>query len=103
MGHALLAIPPARHAARARNTAVARPHFAAKFVEAGRILPGLALSEYQEQDRWEPEVSSLLRLYRGFGNFSELNFSQVGHGIGYYDARTAERTAAVAEAKPGDP
>jgi tryptophan halogenase len=81
---------------RARNTAVARPHLAAmqEFVEAGRSLPGLALSEYQEQDRWEREVFPLLRLYRAFGNFSELNFSQIGHGIGYYDAGTGSQQRA---------
>jgi 2-polyprenyl-6-methoxyphenol hydroxylase-like FAD-dependent oxidoreductase len=89
---------------RARNTAVARPHLAAmqEFVEAGRSLPGLALSEYQEQDRWEREVYPLLRLYRAFGNFSELNFSQIGHGIGYYDAGTAERNAATVGARLGN-
>jgi hypothetical protein len=73
-----------------------------EFVEAGRSLPGLALSEYQEQDRWEREVYPLLRLYRAFGNFSELNFSQIGHGIGYYDAGTAERNAATVGARLGN-
>jgi hypothetical protein len=58
----------------------------AEFVEAGRMLPGLTLSEYDNQDRWDHEVYPLLRLYRPFGNFSELNFAQVGHGIGYYGA-----------------
>jgi hypothetical protein len=36
-----------------------------------------------------------LSLYRPFGNFSELNFAQVGHGIGYYDAGHDEGGAAV--------
>jgi hypothetical protein len=57
-----------------------------EFVEAGRALPGLALSAYEDQDQWDREVYPLLKLYRPFGNFSELNFAQVGHGIGYYDA-----------------
>jgi tryptophan 7-halogenase len=57
-----------------------------KFIEAGRALPGLALSECEDQDQWEREIYPLLRLYRPFGNFSELNFAQVGHGIGYYGA-----------------
>ena len=74
---------------RARNSDVARPHLAAmeEFVEAGRALPGLALSACEDQDQWDREVYPLLRIYRPFGNFSELNFAQVGHGIGYYDAR----------------
>jgi tryptophan 7-halogenase len=61
-----------------------------EFIEAGRALPGLALSECEDQDQWERDFCPLLRLYRPFGNFSELNFAQVGHGIGYYNA-TVER------------
>ena len=62
-----------------------------EYVEAGRALPGLALSTYDDQHRWEEEIYPLLSIYRPFGNFSELNFAQVGHGIGYYDAREANR------------
>jgi tryptophan halogenase len=71
---------------RARDSDIARAHLTAmeEFVEAGRSLPGLTLSQYEDQDRWDREVYPLLRLYRPFGNFSELNFAQVGHGIGYY-------------------
>ncbi len=73
---------------RARSSEIALPHLAAmqEFVEAGRTLPGSVLSEYENQDLWNSEVYPLLRLYRPFGNFSELNFAQVGHGIGYYNA-----------------
>jgi tryptophan halogenase len=73
---------------RARNNPVARPHLAdmEAFVEAGRALPGLALSACEDQDQWDREVYPLLKLYRPFGNFSELNFAQIGHGIGYYEA-----------------
>lgn len=73
---------------RARNSPIAEAHLAdmEEFVEAGRALPGLALSAYDDQDRWDREVCPLLSLYRPFGNFSELNFAQIGHGIGYYDA-----------------
>jgi tryptophan halogenase len=73
---------------RARNNPMARAHLAhmEEFIEAGRTLPGLALSECEDQDQWDREVYPLLRLYRPFGNFSELNFAQIGHGIGYYDA-----------------
>jgi Tryptophan halogenase len=71
---------------RARNNPLARIHLASmeEFIEAGRNLPGLALADYEDQDQWDREVYPLLRLYRPFGNFSELNFAQVGHGIGYY-------------------
>lgn len=75
---------------RARNNAMAAAHIAemGEFVKAGRTLPGLALATYEEQGRWDREVYPLLRLYRPFGNFSELNFAQIGHGIGYYGARS---------------
>jgi 2-polyprenyl-6-methoxyphenol hydroxylase-like FAD-dependent oxidoreductase len=73
---------------RARNNAMARAHLAdmEEFVDAGRALPGLEISGYEDQERWDREVYPLLRLYRPFGNFSELNFAQIGHGIGYYEA-----------------
>ncbi len=79
----------ARHGIeRARNNPLARGLLASmeEFIEAGRTLPGLALSKCVDQDQWERDVYPLLRLYRPFGNFSELNFAQVGHGIGYYNA-----------------
>jgi 2-polyprenyl-6-methoxyphenol hydroxylase-like FAD-dependent oxidoreductase len=73
---------------RARNHPVARSHLEAmaKFIEAGRPLPGQVLSACEDQGQWERDVLPLLRLHRPFGNFSELNFAQVGHGIGYYHA-----------------
>jgi 2-polyprenyl-6-methoxyphenol hydroxylase-like FAD-dependent oxidoreductase len=74
---------------RARRSAVARVHLAAmeEYIEAGRMMPGPALSAYEDVDRWEEDIYPLLRIYKPFGNFSEINFAQVGHGIGYYDAR----------------
>jgi tryptophan halogenase len=71
---------------RARNNPLARPHLAnmQRFIEAGRALPGKTLAECENQDQWDREVYPMLRLYRPFGNFSELNFAQVGRGIGYY-------------------
>jgi tryptophan halogenase len=74
---------------RACNNPLARIHLASmdEFIEAGRRLPGPALSDYEDQERWDREVYPLMRLYRPFGNFSELNFAQVGHGIGYYRVR----------------
>jgi hypothetical protein len=73
---------------RACNNTTAGAHVVAmaEFVEAGRALPGLALSAYEDQAQWDREVYPLLTLYRPFGNFSELNFAQIGHGIGYYNA-----------------
>jgi 2-polyprenyl-6-methoxyphenol hydroxylase-like FAD-dependent oxidoreductase len=58
-----------------------------EFVDAGRALPGRDLAACEDQDRWDREIYPMLRVYRPFGNFSELNFAQVGHGIGYYDVR----------------
>lgn len=55
------------------------------FVEAGRTLPGLALSRYEDEDKWQQDVYPLLKLFMPYGNFSELNFAQVGHGIGFYE------------------
>jgi 2-polyprenyl-6-methoxyphenol hydroxylase-like FAD-dependent oxidoreductase len=74
---------------RARRSAAARVHLAAmkEYIEAGRMMPGPALSAYEDVDRWEEDIYPLLRIYKPFGNFSEINFAQVGHGIGYYDAR----------------
>jgi tryptophan halogenase len=81
---------------RARKSALAQVYLAEmeKFIEAGRALPGRMLSDYKDQDQWEREIYPQLRLYCPFGNFSELNFAQVGHGIGYYNA-TAERGPAA--------
>jgi tryptophan halogenase len=89
---------------RANNNPLARAHldYMQEFIEAGRALPGFALSECEDQDQWEREVFPLLRLYRPFGNFSELNFAQVGHGIGYYGASHDEGGAAVASSSAGD-
>jgi 2-polyprenyl-6-methoxyphenol hydroxylase-like FAD-dependent oxidoreductase len=74
---------------RARNSDLARDHLAEmeEFVEAGRALPGPALGACKDQETWDREVYPLLSIYRPFGNFSELNFAQVGHGIGYYEQR----------------
>jgi tryptophan halogenase len=73
---------------RARNHPVARALLPAmeQFIEAGRALPGPRLSGCDDQEEWERELFPLMKLYRPFGNFSELNFAQVGHGIGYYQA-----------------
>jgi tryptophan halogenase len=88
---------------RARKDPLARAHLAymEEFIEAGRALPGLALSKCEDQDQWEREVYPLLRLYRPFGNFSELNFAQVGHGIGYYGA-DHDQDLSVAASGAGD-
>lgn len=54
------------------------------FVEAGRTLPGLALSRYEDETAWQRDIFPMLKLFLPYGNFSELNFAQVGHGIGFY-------------------
>jgi tryptophan halogenase len=84
---------------RARSNDIGRTHLAAmeEFVEAGRRLPVVSLAACEDQDRWDREIYPLLSIYRPFGNFSELNFAQVGHGIGYYDTRHhAEHIVAIA-------
>jgi hypothetical protein len=65
------------------------------FVEAGPALPGPQLSALEDQEQWEREVVPLLKLYSPFGNFSELNFAQVGHGIGQYRGRRRFRLLTV--------
>jgi flavin-dependent dehydrogenase len=91
----------ARHGLeRARENEIARPYMEdmAAFMEAGRTLPGQT-PEYEDPEDWNREVFPLLRLYRPFGNFSELNFAQVGHGIGYYDRRREMETSVSADAQ----
>jgi flavin-dependent dehydrogenase len=60
------------------------------FIHAGASVPGLAIPEIEEEGRWKREVFPLLKVFRPFGNFSELNFAQVGHGIGYYGPGEAD-------------
>lgn len=54
------------------------------FLDAGRDLPGARIGACTDQKKWENDVLPMLTRYVPFGNFSELNFAQVGHGIGYY-------------------
>lgn len=56
------------------------------FLDVGRDLPGTEIGTCIEQDKWEREILPKLTKFIPFGNFSELNFAQVGHGIGYYGA-----------------
>ena len=89
LGHAVLAIRPGRHRTRPQQSGAPAPiwpRWSNLSLPAGPC-PASQLSACEDQDQWEREVLPLLRLYRPFGNFSELNFAQVGHGIGYY--RTA--------------
>jgi len=74
---------------RARADAWAAPQLAAMkpFVAAGRQLPPQELAQCGDQDEWDRRIFPLLKLFRPFGNFSELNFAQVGHGIGCYGTR----------------
>ncbi|MEM8664814.1 MAG: tryptophan 7-halogenase [Pseudomonadota bacterium] len=82
---------------RARTHPEAARHLAAMapFVEAGRGLAGLNMA-VEDEDRWNREVLPRLTQFVPYGNFSELNFAQVGHGIGYYQShRQAARAADV--------
>lgn len=86
---------------RAGKSAAARDHLAAmeEFLEAGRSLPGPALAACEDQEQWDREVYPLLRVHRPFGNFSELNFAQVGHGIGFYDTPHGAATQPAAASR----
>jgi len=72
---------------RAQASPVARSHLTDMqgFIDAGRALPGHDLPSIVDQAQWDREVYPLLKVFRPFGNFSELNFAQVGHGMGLYD------------------
>ena len=82
-----------RHARQGLDRARATPWAAAQldamkpFVAAGRRLPGPELAACGSQDEWDRRILPLLKLFRPYGNFSELNFAQVGHGIGCYETR----------------
>jgi hypothetical protein len=56
------------------------------FLDVGRDLPGTEIGACTNQDIWEQDILPKLTKFIPFGNFSELNFAQVGHGIGYYNA-----------------
>jgi tryptophan halogenase len=74
---------------RARANPWAAPQLAAMqpFVAAGRKVPAQTLAQCGSQDEWDQRIFPLLKLFRPYGNFSELNFAQVGHGIGCYGTR----------------
>jgi tryptophan halogenase len=79
-----------RHAARglefARKDPLVAPHLEAmaEFVGSAKAVPGQFVSDYTDVEGWKQDVFPLMTRYTPFGNFSELNFAQVGHGIGYY-------------------
>ncbi len=83
-----------QHARQGLDRARATPWAAAQleamkpFVAAGRKLPGREMADCGSQDEWDQRIFPLLKLFRPYGNFSELNFAQVGHGIGCYGTRT---------------
>jgi tryptophan halogenase len=79
-----------RHAARAieraRRNPLAAPHVAAmeEFINSAESVPGRYVSDYTDVEGWTRDVLPLMNRYTPYGNFSQLNFAQVGHGIGYY-------------------
>lgn len=76
---------------RARRSAFARPHLEAMdpYLAAGEALPGAALAQYEDKDAWDRDIIPQMRLFAPYGNFSALNFAQVGHGIGLYGTHEA--------------
>lgn len=54
------------------------------FVDVARELRIDDLDEITEREDWNRRVFPRLRLHRPYGNFSELNVAQVGHGIGAF-------------------
>lgn len=55
-----------------------------RFLDVARELPVDDLGRMEDREQWIREVYPRLRLFRPFGNFSELNVAQVGRGIGYF-------------------
>lgn len=74
---------------RARENPWAAPELRAMqpFVNAGRHVAPEELASCRDQADWDQRIFPKMRLFRPFGNFSELNFAQVGHGIGRYGTR----------------
>lgn len=90
-----------RHAreglARARRSSFARPHVEAMqpYLAAGEALPGAALARYEDKEAWDRDIVPKMGLFTPYGNFSALNFAQIGHGIGLYGAGQGETAAAA--------
>lgn len=89
-----------RHAAQGLKRAALNPavqvdlQLMAEFVESARYLPVSALGTCQDQAQFNKDVFPLISRYLPFGNFSELNFAQIGHGLGYYHSNPVPDTAA---------
>ena len=72
--------------ARAAGDPVLAPDaaFFRTFVDVARELTVDDLDDITDREQWNQRVFPRLRLHRPFGNFSELNVAQVGHGIGSF-------------------
>lgn len=79
-----------QHYAQARKNPALQDDIALfdRFIAAGHDLRIDDLHTMADKEQWVREVFPRLRLYRPFGNFSELNVAQVGHGIGYFATET---------------
>lgn len=77
----------------ARRNPMAAPHLEVmtEYVNSAKAVPGRFVSDYTEVEGWKRDVFPLMTRYTPYGNFSELNFAQVGHGIGYYGADRARQ------------
>lgn len=65
-----------------------------EYIDSARHLPCGLLAACDNQDQWNRDVFPLMTQYLPFGNFSELNFAQVGQGLGYYRPQSAPGVAA---------
>lgn len=61
-------------------------HLMQRFIDTGRHANAVMLSQELSPSQWQASVFPQMKLYQPFGTFSELNFAQVGHGIGFYDS-----------------
>jgi tryptophan halogenase len=78
------------HAERCFARAAAHPEVAAfvadfdEFLAVARDFRMEDLAGIDDREAWNQKVFPKLKLYRPYGNFSELNVAQVGHGIGLF-------------------
>ncbi|MGQ7847268.1 tryptophan 7-halogenase [Granulosicoccus sp. 3-233] len=63
------------------------------YIDSARCLPVDRLTACHDQAQWNRDVFPLMSRYLPFGNFSELNFAQVGHGLGYYPSSPVTHSA----------
>ena len=65
------------------------------FIAAARCIEPSLLSKNLSLEDWHQTILPLMSVYLPFGTFSELNFAQVGHGIGYFKYGLAATATSV--------